>query len=110
MAITLLRRGQLIPVPPVERALRFLAGPRSANAAHPTSVAPSSALPTTVRRELEAIAEEYGADEVMLVTITYDHEARRRSYELVAERSTSRTCPARRRSLGPGGRVRRDEH
>jgi hypothetical protein len=32
----------------------------------------------------EQVAEEYGADELMLVTITHDHAARRRSYELVA--------------------------
>jgi hypothetical protein len=28
---------------------------------------------------------EYGAEEVMIVTITHSHEARKRSYELVAE-------------------------
>jgi hypothetical protein len=31
------------------------------------------------------VAAEYGADEVMVVTIAYDHAARVRSYELVAE-------------------------
>jgi hypothetical protein len=31
------------------------------------------------------LAAEYIADEVIAVTITYDHEARRRSYELLAE-------------------------
>ena len=41
--------------------------------------------PETVRAGLEAVAEEYGADEVLVVTITYDHDARRRSYELIAE-------------------------
>jgi hypothetical protein len=30
------------------------------------------------------VAAEYGVDEVMVVTITYDHGARRRSYELLA--------------------------
>jgi hypothetical protein len=30
------------------------------------------------------VAEEYRADEVMLVNILHDHAARRRSYELVA--------------------------
>jgi hypothetical protein len=38
-----------------------------------------------VRAGLEAVAQEYRADEVMIVTITYDHGARRRSYELIAE-------------------------
>jgi alkanesulfonate monooxygenase SsuD/methylene tetrahydromethanopterin reductase-like flavin-dependent oxidoreductase (luciferase family) len=40
--------------------------------------------PQRVRAGIEAVAREYGADEVMIVTITYDHAARRRSYELVA--------------------------
>ena len=31
------------------------------------------------------MAVEYGAEEVIVVTITYDHQARRRSYELLAE-------------------------
>jgi alkanesulfonate monooxygenase SsuD/methylene tetrahydromethanopterin reductase-like flavin-dependent oxidoreductase (luciferase family) len=37
-----------------------------------------------VREQLEALAADYGADEIMVVTITYDHAARRRSYELLA--------------------------
>jgi hypothetical protein len=38
-----------------------------------------------VRAGLEAAAHEYGTDEVIVVTITHDHEARRRSYELIAD-------------------------
>jgi hypothetical protein len=30
------------------------------------------------------VGHEYGASEVMVVTITHDHAARRRSYELIA--------------------------
>ena len=41
--------------------------------------------PATVRAGLEEVAREYGTDELMLLTITYEHEARRRSYELIAE-------------------------
>ena len=41
--------------------------------------------PANVRAGLEAVAQEYGTDELMILTITYDHEARRRSYELIAE-------------------------
>jgi hypothetical protein len=37
-----------------------------------------------VRAEIEAVAHGYGAEEVMIVTITHDHQARRRSYELIA--------------------------
>jgi alkanesulfonate monooxygenase SsuD/methylene tetrahydromethanopterin reductase-like flavin-dependent oxidoreductase (luciferase family) len=38
-----------------------------------------------VRAGLVEVAAEYGADEVLVVTITHDHEARKRSYELLAE-------------------------
>ena len=41
--------------------------------------------PAKVRAGIEEVAEQYGAEEVMVVTITFDHEARRRSYELIAE-------------------------
>ena len=38
-----------------------------------------------MRTGLEEVAEEYGAEEVIVVTITFDHADRRRSYELIAE-------------------------
>lgn len=41
--------------------------------------------PTSVRSELEAIAEGYGADHLGIVTICFDFEVRRRSYALLAE-------------------------
>jgi alkanesulfonate monooxygenase SsuD/methylene tetrahydromethanopterin reductase-like flavin-dependent oxidoreductase (luciferase family) len=41
--------------------------------------------PATVRSEIEQVVEEYRADEAILVTIAHDHEARKRSYELVAK-------------------------
>ena len=41
--------------------------------------------PATVRDDLLRLAERYGVDEVMTVTVTHDFEARRRSYELLAE-------------------------
>jgi hypothetical protein len=31
------------------------------------------------------VASDYGADEVIVVTITHDHGMRRRSYELLAD-------------------------
>src|SRR3954447_10054069 len=81
MTRRLLRRGQLIAVPPPEKALRFLEADGI-----PSSGEGRRAViggPDTVRAKLEAVAEEYGADELMVVTITHDHAARRRSYELL---------------------------
>jgi luciferase family oxidoreductase group 1 len=40
--------------------------------------------PDEVRRRLLALAGEYAADELMILTITGDYASRRRSYELVA--------------------------
>ena len=79
MAFTLFLQGELIPVPPVETALDFLAQPpgRVRGARSPTASIVGS--PVTVRAGIERVAAEYGADEVMIVTITYDHAARRRS-------------------------------
>ena len=83
MAITLLRRGQLIAVPTVERALAFLEedGYREVPGGRRVVVG----TPEIVRAGLEEVADEYGAAELAIVTITHDHAARRRSYELVAE-------------------------
>jgi luciferase family oxidoreductase group 1 len=82
MAMAMLRRGRLIRVPPVERALRFLA---SEEAPARTGRRMVLGAPEVVRAGLEALAADYGAEEVVVVTITHDHAARRRSYELLAE-------------------------
>jgi luciferase family oxidoreductase group 1 len=83
MAISLLRRGRLIAVPSVETAIAFLEEEDEAAAAAGRRVVVGT--PDVVRAGLEAVAAEYEADELMIVTITYDHGARRRSYELIAE-------------------------
>ena len=86
MSFAMLRRGQPIPVPPVDKALRFLAEqrhePRGPGMPKRRSVTGS---PETVRAGLEEVAREYGAEELIVVTITHDHAARVRSYELVAD-------------------------
>jgi alkanesulfonate monooxygenase SsuD/methylene tetrahydromethanopterin reductase-like flavin-dependent oxidoreductase (luciferase family) len=84
MAFTLFMQGTLIPVPPIENALAFLAEyPDSADAlARRRRWIVGS--PDTVRAGIESLAAAYRADEVMIVTITYEHAARRRSYELIA--------------------------
>ncbi|MHB2001600.1 MAG: LLM class flavin-dependent oxidoreductase [Solirubrobacteraceae bacterium] len=84
MAFTMLRRGELIPVPPPEKALAFLGAEQAAGrgaARRRLTLGP----PELVRSRLEMLADEYGAEEAIVVNITYSHEARRRSYELLAE-------------------------
>jgi luciferase family oxidoreductase group 1 len=44
-----------------------------------------SGTPDKVKERLSGLAAEYGAEELMIVTITHDHAARRRSYELLAK-------------------------
>ncbi|WP_274655420.1 LLM class flavin-dependent oxidoreductase [Paenibacillus humicola] len=41
--------------------------------------------PAAVRERLLAMSEAYGTDEIMIATIMYDYEAKRRSYELLAD-------------------------
>jgi luciferase family oxidoreductase group 1 len=82
MAFTLLRQGRLIAVPSVEKALAFLADAGIGERAGGRRVVVGT--PGVVRAGLEGVAAEYGASEVLVVTITHDHEARRRSYELIA--------------------------
>src|SRR6201999_107302 len=81
MAFTMLRRGELIAVPPPEKALEFLANEARARAGatEPAGVAGSAAAasppraqrrtvvgtPDAVRMELEDVAIKYGADEVI---------------------------------------------
>ena len=86
MTFTLLRRGELIAVPPPEKALEFLANDKPAPGAEQSRGQRRAVVgtPDAVRAELEDVAVKYGADEVIAVNILYDHQARRRSYELLA--------------------------
>ncbi len=81
MAMAMLREGRLIAVPTPEEAERFFAR-RGSRAQGRRSIVGS---PTTVKPQLEQLAQDYGARELLAVTITHDHEARRRSYALLAD-------------------------
>ncbi len=85
MAFDLLRRGRLIPVPPPEKAQRYLELHPEEREGPPPERPRLTGTPAQVRADVEAVAAAYGAEEVIVVTITHDHEARRRSYELLAE-------------------------
>jgi alkanesulfonate monooxygenase SsuD/methylene tetrahydromethanopterin reductase-like flavin-dependent oxidoreductase (luciferase family) len=86
MSMRMLRQGHLIAVPPPEKAISYL---RSIG--QPTDHGFTDGRrgvigsPEKVAAQLHEVADSYGAEEVIVVTITYDHEARKRSYELIAE-------------------------
>jgi luciferase family oxidoreductase group 1 len=85
MTRALMNEGRLIAVPPIDKALAFLAerGPRADTIVRPRRAIVGS--PPVVKKGIEELAQLYGAQEVMVVSITYDHAERRRSYELIAE-------------------------
>jgi luciferase family oxidoreductase group 1 len=85
MTMTLLRRGQLIKVPPPEKALRFLESQGLALDAAPQGRRAIVGSPETVEAGIREVAASYGAQEAIVVSIVHDHAARRRSYELIAE-------------------------
>ncbi|HZK88560.1 MAG TPA: LLM class flavin-dependent oxidoreductase [Stellaceae bacterium] len=79
------RQGILKPFPPPEEAL-----------AHPYTDIERRVVehhrrrqivgtPGQVKAGLEDLAERYGVDEIVVLTITHDYEARKRSYTLLAE-------------------------
>ena len=85
MALSLLRTtGKTVPVPTIEAATKFLEEPAGSL---PIARRRRMTIGTKemVRDGLEAITGDYGAEEVMIVTITHSHEARKHSYRLVAE-------------------------
>jgi luciferase family oxidoreductase group 1 len=85
MTFTLLRQGRLIAVPPPERAERFLAAEEGSGEGSSGRRRAVLGSPETVARELREVVSAYGAEEAIIVSITYEHEARRRSYELLAK-------------------------
>ena len=86
MSMRMLRQGRLIQVPPPEKALNYL---RSIGEPVDSGFTPGRrgviGSPAARALRLEEIASAYGAEEVIVVTITFDHDARKRSYELIAE-------------------------
>jgi luciferase family oxidoreductase group 1 len=84
MMFTLFFRGQLIPIPPIEKALAFLEQQPKEDDPFRTRRRAIIGSPETVRKGILDAVAEYEADEVMIVTHAFAHEARRRSYELIA--------------------------
>jgi luciferase family oxidoreductase group 1 len=84
MMMTLLFRGRYIAVPTVERAEEFLKEEGMPLDTLPMGRRIITGTPGHVRAAVEAVAADYGAEEVFIVNIIHDHAARRRCYELIA--------------------------
>jgi luciferase family oxidoreductase group 1 len=85
MMLLLLFRGRQTAVPPVEKALAYLAHEEVPIEALPAQRRIITGNPAHVREKIEGVAAEYGASEVFVVNIVHDPAARLRCYELIAE-------------------------
>jgi luciferase family oxidoreductase group 1 len=85
MIALLTTQGRFPAVPPPDEALAFLA--QHGSPSHPLRPGRRLMLgtPDQVKTQIEDLAVQYGAAEVMLVNILYDHQARLKSYELIAK-------------------------
>jgi len=85
LALVRLYTGRYGPFPSVEEAESFPYTPRDLAIIEHARGRTVAGTPDVVRARLEALAADYGVDELVVVTITHDFKARVRSYELLAE-------------------------
>jgi luciferase family oxidoreductase group 1 len=81
-----IRQGLLGPIPTVEEAIQELGPPAPRlNADNSEWPRYCASAPGQVRDQLSRMATALRLDELMVVTIVHDHQARLRSYELLGE-------------------------
>jgi luciferase family oxidoreductase group 1 len=79
-----LRSGRPSKIPSPEEALAYPYTELEAAAARGYRNLQVVGTPAAVREQIEALARRTEADEVMVTTVTHDHAARTRSYQLLA--------------------------
>jgi luciferase family oxidoreductase group 1 len=82
---TLLRRGNPAPLPPPVDSMDDRWSPAEKAGLEHALARAIVGSPETVRQALEAFIAETGADEIMMTSQVYDHAARLRSFEIVAD-------------------------
>jgi luciferase family oxidoreductase group 1 len=82
--IVRLYTGRAGRYPSIEEAETYPYSERELAILHQAQQRTIAGNPEQVRERLEALAADYEADELIVVTITHDPKARRRSYELLA--------------------------
>jgi alkanesulfonate monooxygenase SsuD/methylene tetrahydromethanopterin reductase-like flavin-dependent oxidoreductase (luciferase family) len=80
-----MEQGRLGQVPSVEDALAYPYSPAERARVEAIIGQGFVGSPGHVKMRLERAAAEFGVDEFVVVTITHEPAARRRSYELLAE-------------------------
>ena len=76
--------GRPIPFPSIEEALAYPFTEHERTLLDNVEARSVVGTPGLVRRKLQALAERHGAEELAIVTITYDYASRLKSYELLA--------------------------
>jgi luciferase family oxidoreductase group 1 len=79
------RQGMPMPFPPPEDALAYPYTDIEKRVVEHHRRRQIVGTKETVRPKLEALAASYGVDEIVVLTITHDYAARKRSYALLAE-------------------------
>jgi len=77
--------GRPIPFPSPEEALAYPYNEQELAILKGVEARATTGTPDKVRAKLTALAERHGAEELVIVTITYDHASRLRSYGLLAK-------------------------
>ncbi|WP_210463632.1 LLM class flavin-dependent oxidoreductase [Rufibacter roseolus] len=82
-----IRQGKAAGVPSLEKARAFYEDLEESELAHIqyNRQRMVAGTPDQVKAKLDALAEAYNVDEIVVVTITYDFKDRLRSYELLAQ-------------------------
>ncbi len=80
-----LRQGRFEPLVSPEEARAYQFSPAELSLLEATRERQIVGDPQSVRAKIESLVEQVEADEVMVMTMTYDHADRVRSYELLAE-------------------------
>jgi luciferase family oxidoreductase group 1 len=78
-------QGEYLPLASPEEALAFPYSPVDRQRVTANRARLFVGKPATVRERLQPLIDATQADEVMITTMIYDHAARRRSYELLAQ-------------------------
>ena len=77
--------GRPIAFPPPEEALDYPYTDQEKALLENIEARSTVGTPDVVKNKLTALAERHGAEELVIVTITYDAKSRTRSYELLAD-------------------------